>query len=648
MQATMQQKPEHNQILRQMAYLLIPATLVMVIILLIIYQVNTSSNLSALQTTERNRVELLSQFIGEEFDAIAADLTYLSGSGPVDTLLTENTAEARRAVAEEFLLFAANSGRYDQIRYLDATGQEIVRVNYNDGVPVIVPETGLQNKGDRYYFTDSFPLERGDIFVSPLDLNVEQGQIEEPLKPMIRFATPVFDGGGEKVGIVLLNYFGAELLSRLEWVSQENNADVMLLNSDGYWLAGPDPAAEWGFMYDDRADATFSNQYVNAWASVNSQETGQLLTGGGLFTFETVFPLLEAWQSSTGAASAAESSEAPVGSSAYFWKLVSLVPESELTPQALGNVNTLMAFAVGLFVVMAVIAYFVARLLVNRRLAERQIAQQRDQLASQNTQLEQTNADLVVAREQAEAANQLKSQFLANMSHELRTPLNAILNFSRFVAEGMLGDVNDEQVDTLGKVNDNGKHLLSLINDLLDISKIEAGQLKLFVEEDVLLKKEFDAAVDVAQNLLAERPVEVHAELDPHLPFVLCDRRRMRQIMLNLVSNACKFTERGHVRIALRQDGDDILFSVADTGPGIAPEDQEMIFNTFSQTAAGIKQGGGTGLGLPISRRLAEIHGGHMWLQSEPGQGSTFYVRIPIESPVLQDLKHQQDAAVPV
>jgi len=274
------------------------------------------------------------------------------------------------------------------------------------------------------------------------------------------------------------------------------------------------------------------------------------------------------------------------------------------------------------------------------------INRQRLQLASQNVNLEQTNRALDEARVQAEAANKLKSQFLANMSHELRTPLNAILNFSRFVSEGMLGDVNTQQVETLGKVNDNGKHLLSLINDLLDISKIEANQLKLFLEDNVDLQKEFSAVTDVARSMLTDKPVKVVTYVDPDLPFILADRRRVRQIMLNLVSNACKFTDEGQVKLSLKRDGDNLVFSVVDTGPGIASEDHELIFETFRQTQAGLMQGTGTGLGLPISRRLAEIHGGSLTMESELGQGATFIVSLPIRSEALVVLKEEQDMVV--
>lgn len=251
-------------------------------------------------------------------------------------------------------------------------------------------------------------------------------------------------------------------------------------------------------------------------------------------------------------------------------------------------------------------------------------------IAARNAQLF-TSAES--ARREAERSNRVKSQFLAAMSHELRTPLNAILNFSQFISTGMVGEVNQEQVDLLTKINTSGKHLLALINDVLDISKIESGALNLLVEDNLDLETELATVVATAEAMLEEKPeVDLRVEVDDDLPHIVGDQRRIRQIMLNLVSNACKFTEAGHVALRLQQQDDEIVFTVEDTGPGIPPDEHETIFDTFHQTEAGLRQGGGTGLGLPISRKLAEIHGGRLWLESTPGQGSTFYVALPVRA----------------
>jgi signal transduction histidine kinase len=245
-------------------------------------------------------------------------------------------------------------------------------------------------------------------------------------------------------------------------------------------------------------------------------------------------------------------------------------------------------------------------------------------------------AEQVQVAERLREVDNMKSSFLASMSHELRTPLNAVLNFTKFVASGMLGPVNEKQVDALGKTVDSGRHLLSLINDVLDITKIESRMLNLFVETDVNLGEELDTVLAAAETLLVGKPVALIRDIQPDLPTLVGDKRRIRQIMLNLVSNACKFTESGSIIVGAHVADQMVQLYVKDTGPGIAAEDHELIFEAFRQTRTGLGQGGGTGLGLAIAKRLAEAHGGRLWLESTPGQGATFYVLLPIQSETLR------------
>ncbi len=250
-------------------------------------------------------------------------------------------------------------------------------------------------------------------------------------------------------------------------------------------------------------------------------------------------------------------------------------------------------------------------------------------------QIETRIAETEAARARAERSDQVKSAFLASMSHELRTPLNAIINFTKFVAKGDLGPVNQEQEETLNEVIGSSKHLLSLINDVLDMSKIEAGSLQLFVEENVDLRSILDTVLSTGKSLIAEKTVEMLSEIDGSLPPIRGDRHRILQILLNIMSNACKFTDQGHIRVAAHSTGGQVLIAIEDTGPGIAPEDQALVFEAFKQTSTGLRQRGGTGLGMPISKNLAETHGGRLWLESEVGKGSIFYLNLPVKSEQL-------------
>jgi signal transduction histidine kinase len=235
------------------------------------------------------------------------------------------------------------------------------------------------------------------------------------------------------------------------------------------------------------------------------------------------------------------------------------------------------------------------------------------------------------ARTAAEQANQAKSAFLSSMSHELRTPLNAIINFVEMVERGMIGPVNQEQVEVLDQALHSSKHLLNLINDVLDISKIQAGQLTLFFEDQVSVQLEVEATLNIVGGLLQEKGLQLIRDIDPHLPVVSCDRRRVRQVLLNLISNAIKFTHKGTVTVSVKNQGQELLFAVIDTGPGIPLDKQALIFEPFIQAENGERQLQGTGLGLPISRSLIRAHGGELWVESESGEGSAFFFTLPVD-----------------
>ena len=227
---------------------------------------------------------------------------------------------------------------------------------------------------------------------------------------------------------------------------------------------------------------------------------------------------------------------------------------------------------------------------------------------------------------QLEIAGKHKSEFLANMSHELRTPLNAIIGFSEVLLERMFGEMNEKQEDYLKDIHSSGQHLLSLINDILDLAKVEAGRMELN-----LATFDLPAAIDNALTLIRERAlrhnIALAAEVDPQLGELNADERKLKQILLNLLSNAVKFTpEGGKITVAARLAGDMVEIAVADTGIGIAPEDHAAVFEEFKQVGTDYtRKAEGTGLGLALTRKFVELHGGTMRLESEPGKGSTFF-----------------------
>lgn len=321
-------------------------------LLLLVWQMQTNSNLEMIKVRERAAIQLQSELIDNSLQSAFCDLFFLASQNELRAALEYGDRKKLAEMATEYMNLSATTKTYDQIRYLDETGQEIVRVNFNGGKPSLVPEDKLQNKGRRYYFTDAFKLDEGEVFVSPLDLNIEHGEVERPLKPMLRLATPICDLKGKKRGVVLLNYLGGVLLKQLKQAERLVMGRTMLLNRNGYWLLGPDSDLSWGFMFEDGKDKIFARSFPEADKIVFGQQAGQIETDTGLFTFTTVKPLLDGVRSSTGADGAYEASTRQFGSDEYFWKIVSYVPHKELVAFAdkLAWNFTLMGGAILMFI----------------------------------------------------------------------------------------------------------------------------------------------------------------------------------------------------------------------------------------------------------------------------------------------------------
>jgi len=280
----------------------------------------------------------------------------------------------------------------------------------------------------------------------------------------------------------------------------------------------------------------------------------------------------------------------------------------------------------GLVLLFSVGGSIVLKHQVNERTYElRRINQEMEQRILERT------AELAEAMEKAQAADKLKSAFLATMSHELRTPLNSIIGFTGIILQGLVGPLNEEQKKQLSIVRNSAQHLLSLINDVLDISKIEAGQMKI-ASEDYDLPSTIEKAVGSARPMAEKKGLDLQCVISPEVGVVNGDRRRVEQVLLNLISNAIKFTDAGSVKVECEPEVNDIVIRVVDTGIGIKEEDMEKIFQDFRQIDSGMtRKYDGTGLGLSISKRLVELMGGRIRVTSVWGAGSTFSFTLPGE-----------------
>lgn len=329
------------------------------IVISLLWSIDVRSQKAILYSSEKNLTKLVSQAVRDELQNVNSDLFYLANLPQLQEYLTSGGA-APASLTENILLFSKHRKAYDQIRYLDSSGMEVIRINFDGKTAVTAPADQLQSKAKRYYFEDTLRLERGDVYVSPFDLNIEGNKIEHPLKPMIRFGTPVFDKKGQKRGVIVLNYLGNQLLKTLDKYSSKNGSQLALLNSEGYWLKGLRSEDEWGFMLPERKEAVIGKQFPAAWQECTQNQDGQILTDKGLFTFSTIYPLQTGQVSSTGNTAATGRSMTQVQSDTYYWKMVSFVSPEIVRTKLYGFRKILLLISSVLIVLLAFLARQVA------------------------------------------------------------------------------------------------------------------------------------------------------------------------------------------------------------------------------------------------------------------------------------------------
>ncbi|MCU7892831.1 MAG: cache domain-containing protein [Candidatus Thiodiazotropha sp. (ex Ustalcina ferruginea)] len=365
--------PEQKELMVSFLWLFIPASLLLASIF---YIFSTQTEEYELQTTlirEESALNSAAELTSLLFEQKLSDLLVLAEGEVLKNYLHDEHAKNWIRVAREFSLFARRKPKYFQLRFIAADGMEVVRINNSDNVQQIVPKTALQNKSSRYYFQESIKLDEGDIYISPLDLNIEEGVIEQSIKPTIRFATPVVDGYGEKRGILILNYTPDELLQRIADNFKALKGNAVMLNNNGYWLLGAPDEQLWGFMYGN--DKTFAKQWPEAWAAVSSSEKGTFLSDDGIFVFHKAYPLN---RENLGTAENIEKTVETIESRSgdRYWIYLSHITNNliaDLTAKRM-VVATVITYLL-LFLVSGLISVFFARNNVQKKLAFRQLQQ---------------------------------------------------------------------------------------------------------------------------------------------------------------------------------------------------------------------------------------------------------------------------------
>ena len=323
-----------------------------------LYHVEAGKQTALRMASEWQSVNLSVQIISDEISDAFSDLGYLSRQNELSDLVRGGGAEANRRLGMEYLSFLMTRRVYDQIRFIDADGMEVVRANFNDGNPALVPAHELQDKSSRYYFQQAMELEPGQIYLSLFDLNVEGHEVEIPIKPVVRIATPVSDATGRKRGLVVLNYLGSYLIDKITAAGTASGVNTWLIDSGGYWLKGPERDVEWGFMYTDKHDDTFKQHNPQAWQRLLESDKGQFYSAGTLFTFDKVYPDLLATHTVTGMINTSED---------YHWTVVATISESMLRADRFDTAQRLLVLYGLILALLTPVSWLLARLSVKKK-----------------------------------------------------------------------------------------------------------------------------------------------------------------------------------------------------------------------------------------------------------------------------------------
>ncbi len=355
---------QNQRILRLSLWYALIATAVLVTVIAVHYQLYVTSESSRRSDSELLNLQLGKTAIVTELSNIQADVNFLARQAELHGYFDRLDDTNLEIMARDFALFAGEKIVYDQIRLLDRSGQEIIRVNHQDGRAVIVEKSQLQNKANRYYFTESMQYQRNEIYISPFDLNIEHGKIQIPIKPVIRFGAPVFDSAGNKIGVLILNYLGNRLLDNFRSATSNVAEHIMILNHEGYWLSHHNRDLEWGFMLDH--EHTFGTDFESEWETISTSQSGQFETANGLFSFSTVYPSLEI----SGVEKDLNSSGARPELFNRPWNLVSHVSIAELEALSATFIRNNLLFYLLLFFIFLVATHIIARLQARHQMAE--------------------------------------------------------------------------------------------------------------------------------------------------------------------------------------------------------------------------------------------------------------------------------------
>ena len=642
-------KSDITRIAKSFVLVYIPIVLAVVVISWMVYHFQyVRTRQEILYASEKNIVDLQKTFAQYLIKSVVADINIIADDLNLSHLnLNEATLNEEDAsnIVKNFFSFSRYKGIYDQVRILDTSGMERIRVDLRADTPILIPRSKLQFKGNRYYFTDTIKLNKGEIYMSPLDLNIENGEIEHPFKPMLRFGQVLWDRHGNKQGVLILNYLGENLISGLEKISYQSPGQMLLANAQGFWLKAGNPENEWGFMLPKRRDATIRQMYPTLWQTVSKQDGGQVLTTDGLFTFQKIYLLEDSIRSGSGSGLPAGENRCVLTGKECYWTIFSHVPPRLLNRQSINFVKALIIGDLIFLVLVGFLAWEMIKANIRRREAEAALRESNQNLEKKVIQrtreLKEINQALITEMEEHKKAVQKQLKISAQLkqaqkmeaigtlaggiAHDFNNLLTPILGFSEMIKMDL--SPASPIVEDIGEIEKAASRAKKLVQQILTFSRQTEQELKplkiqLIVKEALkLLRSSIPSSITIKEK--------IRMDCGP----VMADPTNIHQIIMNLCTNAYHSmrSKGGVLTIFLAEaeingtvenefalpPGRYVRFDICDTGQGISREVVDKIFEPYFTTK---KKGEGTGLGLSVVHSIVQNLNGHIFVESRPGQ----------------------------
>ena len=598
-----------------------------VLFFLIVYYFLDSLNSKSNDLIKNNEVISIARKESQfdfNLNEIYSDLILLSTISSLEKYSNFNQNDSLLdCVQNDFLSLAKNRDFYDQVRLIDIHGNEKVRVNKSEDSVYLVTSSDLQNKKDRYYFENTIDLYKNLVYLSPIDLNVENSVIQNPIKPVLRISTPIFNSKEERKGIIVLNYLAENLLS-----NAFSSASFIVLNNDSYYLSSDDKSKNWGFMYDDKRKLNkFENDHPEAWEKISNSSKGQFLNSKGLYTYTKYTPGLYLH----------EGGDLDLANfkTKRSWFILSFIGKDELYSNFNANVNYLYSVTVLLFVLLF---YFYSR--INKlNLAkqgnikaliksELEYKDKSDELAKVNESYVLLNERLNLQNIELDKVVNLKDKLFSIISHDLKNPFNAIIGFSDLLKSN--DEITPKQVKQFATaINTSSKSAFELLSNLLDWSRVQTSSISI-EKKSSSIKEVIDDSILLVDSQLGLKKIKIEfSNFEDTMVFI--DIVMMKTVVRNVISNAIKFSnEKDCILISSIVSENSIEVCFSDSGVGIPAKSLSQIFNSgINKSSYGTKGESGTGLGLLLCKDFIEKNDGSIRIESEVGKGTKVYLTIP-------------------